>query len=139
MTGHTFRAFSGATLALILSACGDPRDHAEGTAEALADYSVAADEIQKASEVLGGYYGQLCVASPGTFWGIHGQLHGEQVSAVMTIQRQLKHCIEIIQKEPTTEVARMAAYQIQKHEGFMANLPLLRQAWFTARQRMPAQ
>jgi len=34
--------------------------------------------------------------------------------------------VEIIQKQPATDAARMADYQVSRHQGFMANLPRLR-------------
>src|SRR5438874_1531986 len=100
MNQNTLRLTTVSMFMLTISACNDPRNATEGTPESLAKYSVATEEIQKASIILGGYYDQLCTASPQNYERLSDQLTSEQLDAVMSIHRQLGLYVEIIQKQP---------------------------------------
>jgi len=138
MNKQTFKTIAASIFTLTMSACSDPRNAIEGTPESLAKCSVATEEIQKASVILGAYYDQLCTASPQDYERLSDRLTGVQLDAVMSIHRQLGLYVEVMQRQPTTDAARMADYQVSRHQGFMANLPRLRQSWLGARQRMSA-
>ena len=124
----------------LLAGCSDPRDKTEGTAGALATYSVADKTLEKAKLVLGAaYYDLRSARTANQFRARTDFFTSEQSDAMHAIQRQLGNCISVIEKEPATRAAALADLVIQQNHGFLTTLPSLYQSWIVARQRMPRQ
>jgi hypothetical protein len=122
---------------VLLSGCDDPRNRTEGTVESLATYTVTDDAIKQAQLELGGTYSHLASArSPAEFDVACQLLSSEELGTVSSIRSQLINCIAVIEKQPSTQAARLADILIQQNQGFLAGSPEPLQRWRNARQRM---
>ena len=135
---NTFhRFFVLAFSAIILPTCNDSRDRTEGTGRAFGECSPSSEIIGKGAASLGpSLYYTLCSAQQSTFDRIANNLEGSQVEAYWEISRFLTNYVKVIEREPTTRIARMADEELLKHINFTTSVPSLKQRWITARQRM---
>jgi hypothetical protein len=124
--------------AIVLTGCDDSATQRDGSVDALTTYNVAYDTLEEAKRVLGGSYSRLSSARTyAQFDSESALLNGEQLDAVMTIQRQLGSFITVIENEPGARAAAAADAVLQQNQGFLAGLPRAQERWLTARQRMP--
>lgn len=123
-----------------IASMGGENDTAKvnGSPRSLATYSLALDEIDKATVVLGSAYQGLASAPTyAVFDARCNSLRGDKHETVMKVQAQLVNCLNVIEKEPTTRAASLADSLVQQNKGFL--MPHLQQRWFSARQRIPRQ
>ena len=125
---------------LLLIGCEDSTSHRNGTPDALATLNVANETLQEAKGVLGGAYFELASARTyAQFESRSALLQGEQIDAVMTIQRQLGSFITVIENEPGSRAAAAADSVLQQNQGFLTGLPRAQERWLAARQRITPQ
>ena len=137
MKSLTCRITSIILILTILISCDKPDSENIGSPAMRGSFVGNFESIESMGRQIGPNYYSMCKASLEGFESIKNDLSPDQFDNYLGICQALRHYVEIIEKEPTAEVARAADEELVIHLNFMRSGSIYFQRWLNARRKIP--